>query len=381
MNGDVTALRAVTRLAPVGGTGDKVFPPTYEGGKYAEEERHLGEEKPLHCVLLDSVQSQANRMELALLEARRAGRIPLPLIEVAIEGHGVITSLDAPHRVHDAIFRDSLWDGVAFRKSANGARLVSARPQTATAFFEFCPTALLFGTWDSQGGGGAASAKVPRAITSEIVAIDAEKGRRTASRIDPLGIKAMAGLIVEAKKAEDQWDLKEDGSKAKLFGKKGKPSEINHGNVTPTITDGGVTMREGKQTTVLSLTQLRRLRFPDAGGNSSGERDRAAQTVIALLGICAFLGAHQEGLDLRARCHLAATAEPKFEVIRRVLAPEPESFAVTLAQAEEALRAAVSDATKQGLRWVETVTLKPTPKLVQLVQKSDASTAGEDEAV
>jgi CRISPR-associated protein Csb1 len=34
-------------------------------------------------VLLDSVQSQANRMELALLDAWRAGRLPLPVVTAA----------------------------------------------------------------------------------------------------------------------------------------------------------------------------------------------------------------------------------------------------------------------------------------------------------
>ena len=79
--GTAAAFRCVTDHQPAGGPGDKVFPPTYEGGKYATEERidpETGEVKP--CVLLDSVQSQANRMELALLEAHRAGKVTLPLI-------------------------------------------------------------------------------------------------------------------------------------------------------------------------------------------------------------------------------------------------------------------------------------------------------------
>jgi hypothetical protein len=33
------AIRAIGRLAPAGGPHAKVFPPTYEGGKYAYEER------------------------------------------------------------------------------------------------------------------------------------------------------------------------------------------------------------------------------------------------------------------------------------------------------------------------------------------------------
>ena len=59
--GNVAAIRSVVRLEPVGGAGDKVFPPTYAGGVYAVEQRRInGEVFP--CVLLDSVQSQANRI-------------------------------------------------------------------------------------------------------------------------------------------------------------------------------------------------------------------------------------------------------------------------------------------------------------------------------
>lgn len=119
-----TALRLRRRLQPAGGAGDKVFPPTYEGGKYALETRIIdGEQVP--CVLLDSVQSQANRMELALLRAHREKKIRIPIISVdfghaGVEGVGVITSLEAPHRIADAILRDSLYEGIKFRESPYG---------------------------------------------------------------------------------------------------------------------------------------------------------------------------------------------------------------------------------------------------------------------
>jgi CRISPR-associated protein Csb1 len=72
--GHTAAFRAVTELQPAAGAGDKIFPPTYEGGTYAFEKRYVpGEPEPVDCVLIDSVQSQANRMELALLHAWREG--------------------------------------------------------------------------------------------------------------------------------------------------------------------------------------------------------------------------------------------------------------------------------------------------------------------
>ena len=102
VSGKAAAFRCTTEYQPAGGPGDKVFPPTYEGGKYATETRLIdGEQVP--CVLIDSVQSQANRMELALLEAVREGRIELPIIESRFEDPSllkpfVVTSLEAPHR-------------------------------------------------------------------------------------------------------------------------------------------------------------------------------------------------------------------------------------------------------------------------------------------
>ena len=61
VDGTAAAYRCVTDYQPAGGPGDKVFPPTYEGGKYATEERVDPDSGEIRqCVLLDSVQSQAN---------------------------------------------------------------------------------------------------------------------------------------------------------------------------------------------------------------------------------------------------------------------------------------------------------------------------------
>src|SRR5205085_7493315 len=108
VSGSAAAFRLTLKLEAV---SPKVFPPTYEGGKYATEERIVGGQK-LPCVLLDSVPSQANRMELALQDAWSGGEIELPVVSVnfeKVENPGVpkVTSLQAPHRIVDAILRDS----------------------------------------------------------------------------------------------------------------------------------------------------------------------------------------------------------------------------------------------------------------------------------
>src|SRR3974377_667769 len=111
--GKDAAIRRVQKLQPVGGAGDKIFPPTYPGERSSDPARHVFEIRringmDLRCVLIDSVQSQANRLEEALLAAMRAGRIAMPYITVAFKDQktsngidlsdlGEVTSLDAPH--------------------------------------------------------------------------------------------------------------------------------------------------------------------------------------------------------------------------------------------------------------------------------------------
>jgi hypothetical protein len=75
VSGSAAAFRCRRRLQPAGGPGDKVFPPTFAGAVYAVEQRRVfGDDgkplpEPKTCVVLDTVQSQANRMEQALQEA------------------------------------------------------------------------------------------------------------------------------------------------------------------------------------------------------------------------------------------------------------------------------------------------------------------------
>ena len=74
--GRAAAFRSRATLQPAGGPGDKVFPPTYAGAVYATEKRRFPDrDEPVDCVLLDSVQSQANRMEEALQQAVDDGAI------------------------------------------------------------------------------------------------------------------------------------------------------------------------------------------------------------------------------------------------------------------------------------------------------------------
>src|SRR5690606_17471973 len=218
VSGRAAAIRCRRTLAPAGGPGDKVFPPTYAGAKYALERRRVrrnGTEEVVDCVLLDSVQSQANRIEEALQNAVDRGVIQIPVIEVdfsvvdptgnredderqgrLLDPIGKVTSLQVPHRLADAILRDSLLNGVPFRESEVGQAIDTASTRNATPLYQLCPTALVLGMWDSTGPKGGLGAKFPRALVSEIVGIDATViDFNRGIRRDPLGIRAAARVI------------------------------------------------------------------------------------------------------------------------------------------------------------------------------------------
>lgn len=388
VSGTAAAFRCVTDYQPTGGPGDKVFPPTYQGGNYATEERidpATGEVR--QCVLLDSVQSQANRMELALLEAHRGGTVRLPLLVARFNQEKLlkkftVTSLEAPHRVADALFRDSLLAGTIFRRSEKGRILDTAEVRNATDLFGLCPTALVFGLWDSTGPRGGLGCKFQRAVVSEIVGHDATLGKRTSSRIDPAEIMLGAGPLYKRKSENDDtphWTLDEkDGSKK--LKKTGRPSEAVHGNVTPTIAEGGFTFLSARQTTTLSLAVLRRLRFPlNGSADSNHETDIAARTTLAALGIAAGTLARVD-TDLRSRCQLFAEEEPAWELLDRPGKP-PREFKLSPEDALKLLEAAIAEAKNAGLPWEDEIELTPSPDLVELVRRSQelASTSGEKE--
>lgn len=373
------AIRRRAILCPAGGDGEKVFPSTYEGGSYATEERVVdGQRVP--CVLLDSVPSQANRMELALLEAELAQTISIPVVEVnfakaGLAEVGAITSLEAPHRIADAILRDSLHDGQRFRDSVVGKAFTNANARNATALFQYCPTALVFGMWDSTGPKGGMGTKIQRALRSEIVGIGAVAGTKTSSRLDPLQIQLGAGPLYKQGLGwtlnEAEADKDEKGKVLKL-GKDGKPSEANHGNVTPSLENGkgGVTISHALQITVLSLPALRRLQFPVDGKDPVAVND-AARTVLAALALCGAAFSLEQGCDLRSRCHLVPN--PESQAQWEILDAEGKATTFKLSGIEAAalLNEAVAKAQEAGLPWAGGRTsLVPSPQMAALVKKS-----------
>src|SRR5690606_16333990 len=88
-----------------------------------------------------------------------------------------------------------------------GRKIILATLRNATPIFELCPTALVYGIWDSTGPKGGLGVKFQRAVVSEIIGIDASLGVKTSSRIDPLGIRLKAGPIYEGNDGEWTTDI------------------------------------------------------------------------------------------------------------------------------------------------------------------------------
>lgn len=398
--GGSVGVRCRINLEPLGGAGDKVFPPTYGVAdnaetKYAMEQRRIpsaegDRDEIVRAVVLDSVASQANRFELALLDAIRAGELPVPVTSVDFADAGLvgidkISDYEASHRIFDALLRDSFDGEQLFRFGHVGRAITKASPRDAAALYYHSPHTLVFGGWDSTGPRGGLGAKYERAITSEVVALDIQLGVRTASRIDPSGIEKGSGRLYEAA-GDEAWTLDEDravkeNGKAKLLGSKGeagRPSQANLGNVTPSIDakNGGITAREIVGTTVLSFIQLRRLRFPTrpdgtALGEQRAEAEAAARTSLAALGLAGAALAYEQGFDLRSRCVLVPTGSVTFELVGRDGAVTP--FDMSSADAVKLVTESADRAEAAGLPWRSgELLLKPADRLVTLIKNSQS---------
>ncbi len=379
IEGPFAAIRLTQRLVSSSGSGSKIFPPTFEGGVYCFEERRIGGVS-VPCVLLDSVASSANRQEEALAALVDAKQIGVPHFRTNFSEFpeiGEVTTFNAPHRVFDAIFRDSELDGKPFGKHPLYTELARANSQNATPLFTHAPTALLFGAWDSTGSAGGLGNKFARNIVTEIVGINIAKGEtRGGVRQDPLSISSHVEIEIDKKK---EWQPKGVIAKKDERAKGTRPSEVNHGNILVTVEyegsgnerfskKGGVTCDHALQFSVITLAGLRRLRFP-IDGKRDPKVDNAARAALAALGLVALTASRNRGYALRSRCDLVADGMAKFEIVQQDGKAREE--AIDQPTAIMLYEEAVERAQKAGLPWdAPPKEMKPQAKLTKLVTLS-----------
>ncbi len=367
-------IRLEQRLAPMG-AGGLVYPPTYaakSGSKHLFRKAWI--EGEVHdVVVLDSPQSQSNRVEDAVARAMEAGQMSYPDIVVEIPLSNGVTErysvLQLSHRVYDAVLFVANYGDTPFLKSTVGDALLKARPNRATAMFEHAPLALVLGAWDSHTGGGPLSAKFQRLLTSEIIGVDAVAASRGAVKFDPMDIREAAGPL---KEAEDPSRLFELGK-----GKKGKkPSELGFGNV-PALEERGASIAWAVQNAYISLPAVRRLSFPREDGSRSVERDRAGRVAVTALALHGLALQASQGYSLRSGCDLVPEHEPKVQALGRTV-QDVESLPLAVEATGELLAESLREAERHGLAWRrEPITLQADERLVTLVERSRAASGSQ----
>ncbi len=369
-----SAIRSHARLLPTV-EGSRVMPPTFANAKEGKsghlfEKRVRPDGQEVQAVLLDSVGSSANRVEEALLDAMGSGELTLPDLLLEVRGYGELSTLQLPHRCFDAYLREGLLDGEPFPTSPIGCRLGAATPREATAIFEHAPVSLLCGAWDSHGDKGGLGSRFARVLCAELVGLGVLEGRRAAQKTDPLVERP--GEVPTYRPEDESTTFTLDEKAAKIAKQKPvqvKLSEIGFGAVPAGDQHGGVTLEHAEQQVVISLGQLRRLRFPMDDADDD-ERNQAGRAVLATLGILGVELQRDRGFSLRSGCELSLETEPQWEIVARTLDDVRVLEVDGSAGARSLFEEAVEHAAKAGLSFADPVHLVARDELVALVKKA-----------
>jgi len=241
-DGGPAALVIREHLMPVEGSDGVVFPATYAAaedkskfaGGYNIDGPFNGQPDGENVCLIDSVGSQANRVEPEFAKAKYSKLVPQITIKAGAEKE--VNILDAGHRAGDAIARcTELATAInsAFKEVLKG---------NAGPLAKIAPTSLVFGVWDSRD----TQAKLPRIVGSTIRAINVRRLTRGAVYIPPLDYAALE-VFSEEDKAE--------GNKKSPLAQQGfvhNPASGSHG--------GGIATGGIRRDATLNLAALRQLK-------------------------------------------------------------------------------------------------------------------------
>jgi CRISPR-associated protein Csb1 len=265
---------------PVEGHDGVVFPATFAAGDNFPGGYNIdGDKDGKNVCLIDSVGSQANRIEPLFATEPYAGLVPQIVIKA---GEKDVSLLEAGHRAGDAIVRcSSLQQELrdAFKELLKG----NCEPLAKIA-----PTSLVFGVWDSRD----TQAKRPRLVASTIRAFQVRRLTRSAQYVP-------AVEYIDHKLLEDTDDKKLRDAYA-VRGFIHVPASGSHGGV---VADGGI-----RRDATLSLSALRML-----VAGAEAERTRKLQRYILGLALVAFT-APQRGY-LRQGCNLVADPDRPREFV------------------------------------------------------------------
>ncbi|MBN8508025.1 MAG: type I-U CRISPR-associated protein Cas7 [Burkholderiales bacterium] len=358
---DVAAIVIRERLRPVQGARGVFFPPTFAAsgrGKSdyqidwfapRDEDRKTPEEAAKAGVIanrctVDSVPSQANRLEVRLLKYSGTS-IPKVTISGSRVGQGSIDLLEVGHRVGDAVVRYSKngdKDGFEPFEAALRAYVKG----DAAPLAKLAPTSLVFGHWDSRDSATKKStkSKARRLIRSEIVAFNVQRVTKRSqywSSIDPEVSQELEQILKEAKEAAQ--DNLESKNPASQLGMTDVPAPESPGGV---IAFGPI-----ERTTIIALSGVRALAtFKPATDSGVTEIDadktRALRRYLFAL---ALASAADPGVwDLREGCILVRVSKKEGE---KTVADPTAFTAVTVKHsgAEDTFAAPANEAAKRYL--------------------------------
>lgn len=312
-------IRIRADLAPA--SGNRILPPTYAGGGH--NMTHAREDGSFGWCSIDSPASFANRVEAAI----NATHPELAPLRVQAGGR-TLSTLEMPHRAFDATLRESELDGTKWEQTTVAKAISAATPENAYSLLRYDPALVLLGGWDSTKLGKRAQAtreaKYTAALSCEITATDVIPVSRAGSRIDPLGIEGTSASLVEhedgtlepfSEEVHKELPIRPDKDNG-AYPRRVKPSQVNLGNVAPSLIDKGVLVRGAiRLDGILDLRRLGRYRFSPAD-------DVEARLLLALMGLYGVYETLRGGLDLRRDCELVAT-RVDCSLVRFVAEPEP----------------------------------------------------------
>lgn len=304
----------ITRqLEPLAGPGAPVKPAVYEGGRYQLDKRWFGEgEKQgiVDVVVIDSVPSEANHLEAALLARRE--ELGLPEIRLDLSGMNLpahlpksISSFQFPHRNADAYLRDSDLEGVKFPQTELGRSIFEATALDPAALLKWMPQALLYGFWQSHLGKKRQQTKLARSWTSEVVGYSPASldTKIKATKGDPLNLTISEAIKFGEHGADDllDWSI---GTQAKKGNKSGDSmSELGHGQVVDDKNPAGISFDRIVQQATGSIAGLRRIHADSPDGSA------AARALLLAIGLLAHVNAFGRPFSLRSGCDLRCVTE------------------------------------------------------------------------
>jgi len=285
-------------LMPVEGDDGVLFPPTYAAGDGFPGGYNIdGDPNGTNVCLVDSVGSQANRIEPLFKEEQYKHLVPQVVVKA---GDKEVSILEAGHRAGDALIRCSELQQdlqVAFKKVLAG---------DADPLARIAPTSLVFGVWDSRD----TQAKLPRLIASTIRAFNVRKLTRSA-QFNPATEYVNNKLL----------DEPTDKATKDAYAERGfihVPAAGSHGGV---IATGGV-----RRDATLGLAALRLL---TAGRDQ--EKARALRRYILGLALTAFT--HNSSGYLRQGCLLVLDPSKERECVEVYATGERKPLTITHADA------------------------------------------------